>query len=246
MNKPAILSLRGIHKQFDEQVVLKGVDVDVFPGEVICIIGPSGSGKSTLLRMMNLLEEPTSGSMTFLGKDILNKEINRATIRTQIGMVFQSFNLFNHKSALENCVIGPVKVLKRKKPEVQKEALELLDKVGMKAFANARVTQLSGGQKQRVAIARSLAMKPQLILFDEPTSALDPETVGEVLTVMRQLAKEGLTMVVVTHEMSFARDVADRVIFIDGGVIVEQGSASDVLTHPKQARTKDFLARFLR
>ena len=165
-------------------------------------------------------------------------------MRTQIGMVFQSFNLFAHQSSLDNCTIGPIKVLKKQKVVAQQEAMELLDKVGMKAFANAKVTQLSGGQKQRVAIARALAMKPKLMLFDEPTSALDPETVGEVLNVMRQLAKEGLTMVIVTHEMSFAKEVADRVIFIDGGVIVEQGT--NVLSNPKEQRTKDFLARFLR
>lgn len=239
-----VLAMKNICKQFDEQVVIKGVDFAVYPGEVICIIGPSGSGKSTLLRMMNLLEEPTSGSIVFQNKEITDSHTNRSYIRRQIGMVFQSFNLFSHKSALDNCTIGPIKVLKEEKAVAQKEAFALLEKVGMKAFANAKVTQLSGGQKQRVAIARALAMKPQLMLFDEPTSALDPETVGEVLNVMRQLAKEGLTMVVVTHEMSFAKEVADRVIFIDDGVIREQGS--EVLTNPKQQRTKDFLARFLR
>lgn len=239
-----VLAMKNIHKQFDQQVVLRGVDFEVYPGEVICIIGPSGSGKSTLLRMMNLLEEPTSGSITFLGNEITGIHANKTQVRTQIGMVFQSFNLFAHKSALDNCTIGPIRVLKQPKASTQQEALALLDKVHMQAFAHAKVTQLSGGQKQRVAIARALAMKPKLMLFDEPTSALDPETVGEVLSVMRQLAKEGLTMVVVTHEMSFAKDVADRVIFIDQGVIIEQGAT--VLSQPQEQRTKDFLARFLR
>lgn len=239
-----VLAMKNIHKQFDQQVVLRGVDFEVYPGEVICIIGPSGSGKSTLLRMMNLLEEPTSGSITFLGNEITGVHSNKTQVRTQIGMVFQSFNLFAHKSALDNCTIGPIRVLKQAKASAQQEALTLLDKVHMQAFAHAKVTQLSGGQKQRVAIARALAMKPKLMLFDEPTSALDPETVGEVLSVMRQLAKEGLTMVVVTHEMSFAKDVADRVIFIDQGVIIEQGAT--VLSQPQEQRTKDFLARFLR
>ncbi len=242
--KQPLLSMRNITKKFDQSEVLRGVDFDVYPQEVICIIGPSGSGKSTLLRMMNLLEEPTSGQIFFQNEEITQHGINQNAIRTKIGMVFQSFNLFSHKNALDNCTIGPIKVLKKNKKDAVNEALELLDKVGMKSFACARVSSLSGGQKQRVAIARALAMKPQLILFDEPTSALDPETVGEVLNVMRQLAAEGLTMVIVTHEMAFAKDVADRVIFLDNGVIVEQGE--EVLSNPKEQRTKDFLSRFLR
>lgn len=244
INKTPVLEMKNIYKSFDNLKVINNLDFAVYPKEVICIIGPSGSGKSTLLRMMNLLENPDSGEIIFLGEDITKPNINHYKIRSEIGMVFQSFNLFAHKSALENCMIGPIKVKKESKIKAKQEGLELLDKVGLKAFANAKVTQLSGGQKQRVAIARTLAMKPKLILFDEPTSALDPETVGEVLMVMRDLAKEGYTMVIVTHEMGFAKDVADRVIFMDEGIVVEQGK--DVLTNPKETRTKNFLSRFLK
>jgi ABC-type polar amino acid transport system ATPase subunit len=243
-DKNPIISMRQIVKDFGHGRVVDGIDLDVYKGEVVCIIGPSGSGKSTLLRMMNLLEIPTGGNIIFQNKDITGKNVNRASIRAKIGMVFQSFNLFAHKNVIDNCTIGPIKVLKRKKNEVKSEALKMLDKVAMLPWAKARVSTLSGGQKQRVAIARALTMKPNIMLFDEPTSALDPETVGEVLKVMKNLANEGLTMVVATHEMGFAKDVANRIIFIDNGKIIEQGDAT-MLSKPKQKRTADFLKRFI-
>lgn len=245
MNKPMI-ELVSVSKTFDAKgPVVNRVNLQIFKGEVVCIIGPSGSGKSTMLRMMNLLEIPTDGHIYFNGEDITLPGIHRPEVRSQIGMVFQSFNLFPHMSVLDNCTVGPMHVLKQSKKTSQEEAYELLKKVHMGEFAKAKVTSLSGGQKQRVAIARALAMKPQVLLFDEPTSALDPETVGEVLSVMKTLASEGLTMVVVTHEMQFANEVADRVIFIDKGKIVEQGTAHQVLVKPKEKRTKNFLKRFL-
>lgn len=245
-NNTPILQVKRLMKQFDHQVILKGVDLAVYPGEVLAIIGPSGSGKSTLLRMLNLLEQPTEGDIFFGSQNITAPKTNQAKVRARLGMVFQSFNLFNHLTVLQNCTLAPMRVLKMPKKKAEAIAMQYLAKVGMDTFAHSHVNLLSGGQKQRVAIARALTMKPEVILFDEPTSALDPETVGEVLTVIRQLAQEGLTMVIVTHEMAFAKEVADRVIFIDQGVIVEQGSPKEVLEQPKKERTKEFLARFLR
>ena len=214
-------------------------------GDVISVIGPSGSGKSTMLRCVNLLEEPTGGRIVFEGRDIMEKEMKVSEFRTKVGMVFQSFNLFNNMNALANCVCPQVTVLKRPRAEAEKIAKEYLAKVGMSAYLNARPGQLSGGQKQRVAIARSLSMNPDVILFDEPTSALDPEMVGEVLDVMKSLAKTGLTMIVVTHEMSFARDVSDRVIFMDGGYILEDSTPAEIFGNPKEQRTREFLSRYL-
>lgn len=245
-NNSPILEVKGLVKKFTHQVILKGVDLAVKYGEVVAIIGPSGSGKSTLLRMMNLLEEPTGGSIYFGNQNITEPKTNRSKVRAKIGMVFQSFNLFHHLTVLDNCTLAPIRVLHMSRKQAEEVALHYLKKVGMDGYAKSHVSLLSGGQKQRVAIARALAMKPEVILFDEPTSALDPETVGEVLTVIRQLAQEGLTMVIVTHEMGFAEEVANRVIFIDQGVIVEEGTPKEVLESPKKERTKEFLARFLR
>ncbi len=214
-------------------------------GEVITIIGSSGSGKSTLLRCLNLLEIPDSGEILYRGQDILKGELNVNQYRTKVGMVFQSFNLFQNKTVLDNCVIGQTKVLKRRKEEAIEKAMFYLEKVGMKSFAHASSSQLSGGQKQRVAIARALCMEPEVLLFDEPTSALDPEMVGDVLKVMKQLAEDGLTMIVVTHEMGFAKEVSHRVVFMDRGVIAEEGTPDEIFVNPKQARTKEFLRRYL-
>ncbi len=236
-----IIKINNLKKSFGNLSVLKNIDFHVDKGEVITIIGSSGSGKSTLLRCINLLETPDDGEILYHGKDILKGEININVHRTHVGMVFQSFNLFNNKNVLENCMIGQVKVLKRSKEEAKQKALYYLEKVGMLEFANAGSTQLSGGQKQRVAIARALCMEPEVLLFDEPTSALDPEMVGGILDVMKQLAKEGLTMIVVTHEMAFAKDVSTRVIFMDKGVIAEEGTPTELFDHPKQERTKEFL-----
>ena len=239
-----IIEIRHLGKNFGDHEVLKDIDFDVYKGDVTCIIGSSGSGKSTLLRCINLFETPTAGEIYYHGEDI-TKTKSAPKYREKVTMVFQSFNLFNNMSVLSNCTIGPRKVLKMKKSEANEIALKYLELVGMSSYVNAKPKQLSGGQKQRVAIARALAMSPEVILFDEPTSALDPEMVGEVLEVMKDLAESGLTMLVVTHEMAFARDVANKVVFMDGGVIVEQGSPDEIFTSPKEDRTKAFLSRML-
>ncbi|MCI6842561.1 MAG: amino acid ABC transporter ATP-binding protein [Clostridiales bacterium] len=240
-----MLRLEHLEKSFGDHKVLRDINMTVNKGDVISVIGPSGSGKSTMLRCVNLLEEPTGGRIVFDGRDIMEKEMKVSEFRTKVGMVFQSFNLFNNMNALANCVCPQVTVLKRPRAEAEKIAKEYLAKVGMSAYLNARPGQLSGGQKQRVAIARSLSMNPDVILFDEPTSALDPEMVGEVLDVMKSLAKTGLTMIVVTHEMSFARDVSDRVIFMDGGYILEDSTPAEIFGNPKEQRTREFLSRYL-
>ncbi len=240
-----VIEVEGLKKAFGSHEVLKGVDFVTHKGEVTCIIGSSGSGKSTLLRCINLLETPDEGSILYHGDDILSGSVNMPRYHAKVGMVFQQFNLFGNMTVLENCVTGQVKVLHRSREESVKNAMKYLEKVGMDAYVNAKPRQLSGGQKQRVAIARALAMDPEVILFDEPTSALDPEMVGEVLSVMQKLAQEGLTMLVVTHEMSFARAVASNVVFMDQGVICEQGKPEDVLGAPKTERLKAFLASML-
>ncbi len=240
-----VIEVEGLKKAFGSHEVLKGVDFVTHKGEVTCIIGSSGSGKSTLLRCINLLETPDEGRILYHGDDILSGSVNMPRYHAKVGMVFQQFNLFGNMTVLENCVTGQVKVLHRSREESVKNAMKYLEKVGMDAYVNAKPRQLSGGQKQRVAIARALAMDPEVILFDEPTSALDPEMVGEVLSVMQKLAQEGLTMLVVTHEMSFARAVASNVVFMDQGVICEQGKPEDVLGAPKTERLKAFLASML-
>ena len=240
-----VLQVRHLSKSFGDHEVLRDVDFSVSKGEVISIIGSSGSGKSTLLRCMNLLEKPTSGEVLFHGESILKPGFNLQTYRARVGMVFQQFNLFANMTALDNCVVGQMKVMKRSRVQAQNIAMAFLEKVGMSAYVKAKPRQLSGGQKQRVAIARALAMNPEVLLFDEPTSALDPEMVGEVLAVMKDLASSGLTMLVVTHEMGFARDVSDRVVFMDGGVIVESDVPEVVFTRPSHPRTREFLARIL-
>ncbi|MBR3906422.1 MAG: amino acid ABC transporter ATP-binding protein [Clostridia bacterium] len=238
-----MLQVQNLKKSFGDHQVLKDISFSVNKGDVISIIGASGSGKSTLLRCINFLEDPTAGKILYHGKDA--EQLNRADYHSKVGMVFQSFNLFSNMSALDNCIIGQTLVLKRSKQEAKKKAMEYLEKVGMTPYMNARPSQLSGGQKQRVAIARALAMDPEILLFDEPTSALDPEMVGEVLSVMRDLAEGGLTMLVVTHEMGFARDVSNRVIFMDQGVIAEDAPPAEIFTNPKQQRTREFLSRIL-
>lgn len=240
-----IIEINHLKKSFGENEVLKDINVKVNQGEVVTIIGSSGSGKSTLLRCINLLEKPTSGEIVYKGKNVLDADYSLSKYRTNLGMVFQSFNLFNNMNVLENCMTGQTTVLKRNKAEAKKIALENLEKVGMSRFVDARPSQLSGGQKQRVAIARALSMEPDVMLFDEPTSALDPEMVGEVLKVMRDLAKAGNTMLIVTHEMEFAKEVSDRVVFMDKGVIVEEGPPEQVLVNPIHERTKEFLRRTL-
>ena len=240
-----ILRLEHLEKTFGTHQVLRDISFSVNKGDVISIIGSSGSGKSTMLRCVNLLEEPTGGKIIFEGKDIAGKELNLSQYRARVGMVFQQFNLFNNMNALENCVCPQLTVLHRKREEAEKIARDYLERVGMSAYCNARPAQLSGGQKQRVAIARTLSMNPDISLFDEPTSALDPEMVGEVLDVMKRLAGEGFTMLVVTHEMAFARDVSSRVIFMDGGVILEDAAPEEIFNNPKQARTREFLSRYL-
>lgn len=240
-----IVQVKHLRKKFGDNEVLKDIHFGVEEGEVVTIIGSSGSGKSTLLRCINLLEEPTSGEIIYRNEDVLDSSYKANMYRSRIGMVFQSFNLFNNMDVLKNCTVGPIKVLKKDPQETEALAKELLESVGMGAYINARPNQLSGGQKQRVAIARALTMQPDVMLFDEPTSALDPETVGEVLLVMRQLAKSGLTMIIVTHEMEFARDVSDRVVFMDQGVIAETGTPEQIFINPKEERTKHFLSRFL-
>ena len=240
-----ILRLEHLEKTFGTHQVLRDISFSVNKGDVISIIGSSGSGKSTMLRCVNLLEEPTGGKIIFEGKDISGKELNLSQYRARVGMVFQQFNLFNNMNALENCVCPQLTVLHRKREEAEKIARDYLERVGMSAYCNARPAQLSGGQKQRVAIARTLSMNPDIILFDEPTSALDPEMVGEVLDVMQRLAKEGFTMLVVTHEMAFARDVSSRVIFMDGGVILDDAAPEELFNNPRQPRTREFLSRYL-
>ena len=244
MSNEPILEIRHLSKSFGKHEVLKDIDFTVCPGDVTSIIGASGSGKSTLLRCVNLLETPTSGEIIFHGKDITGKGVKASKYRSKVGMVFQSFNLFNNMTVLDNCVVGQVKVLKKNKAEARENAMKYLERVGMAPYINAKPRQISGGQKQRVAIARALAMEPEVLLFDEPTSALDPEMVGEVLSVMRDLAREGMTMLVVTHEMAFARDVSNHVVFMSEGVICEEGDPKVVFTDPKQQRTREFLARF--
>lgn len=234
-----------LHKSYGENEVLKGIDMHVEPGEVVCLIGASGSGKSTLLRCVNRLEDPNSGTVTVGGFTATDPDVDLDAMRREIGMVFQQFNLFPHLSVLENCTITPRRVLKQSRDQAEREARVQLERVGLADFAGRRPEQLSGGQQQRVAIARALTMRPALMLFDEPTSALDPETVGEVLAIMRQLAEAGMTMIVVTHEMAFAREVADRVVFLDKGVVVEQGPAAELIGAPQQPRTRDFLRRVL-
>ncbi len=239
-----ILEVRHLSKSFGRNEVLRDIDFTVRPGDVTSIIGASGSGKSTLLRCINLLETPSDGEIVFHGQSVTGGKVNPNSYRTKVGMVFQSFNLFNNMTVLQNCIVGQTKVLKRSKEEARTNALKYLEKVGMAPYINAKPRQISGGQKQRVAIARALAMEPEVLLFDEPTSALDPEMVGEVLSVMRDLAQEGMTMLVVTHEMAFARDVSNRVVYMADGVICEEGTPQDIFEHPQQARTREFLARF--
>ena len=240
-----ILQVNHLSKSFGKHEVLKDINFTVKAGDVTSIIGASGSGKSTLLRCINLLEIPTSGEILFHGENILTQKGGAPAYRTRVGMVFQSFNLFNNMTVLENCMVGQTKVLKKHEKEAKDLAMQYLNKVGMAPYINARPRQLSGGQKQRVAIARALAMNPEVLLFDEPTSALDPEMVGEVLTVMRSLAKEGLTMLVVIHEMAFARDVSNHVVFMRDGVIWEEGAPQQIFADPQRQETKDFLSRFM-
>lgn len=240
-----MIHVNNLHKYFGDNEVLKGVNDHIKKGEVVVVIGPSGSGKSTFLRCLNLLEEPTKGEIIFEGQNITDKNIDINKIREKMGMVFQQFNLFPHKTVLENITIAPINVKNKSKAEAEKIAKDLLVKVGLLEKANAYPASLSGGQKQRIAIARALAMEPDVMLFDEPTSALDPEMVGEVLNVMKNLAKEGMTMVVVTHEMGFAKEVGDRILFMDSGNIVEQGTPEEMFTNPKNSRTIDFLSKVL-
>lgn len=242
--KSPILQVRHLSKSFGDHQVLKDIDFETYHGNVICIIGASGSGKSTLLRCINLLETPTSGQIFFHGQDITAKGTNINTYRSKVGMVFQSFNLFHNMTVLQNCMAGTAKVLKKDKKTAEETAMKYLAKVGMEEYINAKPRQLSGGQQQRVAIARALAMEPEMLLFDEPTSALDPQMVGEVLGVMRDLASEGMTMVIVTHEMAFARDVSSRVVFMADGVVAEEGTPQELFSDPKQESTKEFLSRF--
>ena len=237
------IEIKNLSKRFGDHEVLKDISLSIEQGEVVSIIGSSGSGKSTILRCINLLEEPTGGDIIVEGKSAIH-ELDKTILRKDIGMVFQSFNLFENMNVLNNCMIGQIKVLKRSKEEAREIAINNLKSVGMERFINAKPSQLSGGQKQRVAIARALSMNPKCLLFDEPTSALDPEMVNEVLDVIKSLAKTGLTMIVVTHEMQFARDVSDRVIFVDEGLIVEEGPAKEFFAHPSKERTKEFLKRF--
>ncbi|MET4093935.1 amino acid ABC transporter ATP-binding protein [Arthrobacter sp. UYCu712] len=243
--KAAGVSITDLRKSYGTNEVLKGISLDVKPGEVVCLIGPSGSGKSTLLRCVNLLEQPNEGTIHVGGFEATDLDVDIDKMRRKVGMVFQQFNLFPHLSALQNCTIAQTKVLKRSQSDAAAVAMKNLERVGLGHLADRFPDQLSGGQQQRVAIARALSMDPELMLFDEPTSALDPETVGDVLSVMRNLAREGMTMLVVTHEMGFAREVADRVVFMDGGVVVEEGVAERVISAPTQARTKEFLRRVL-
>ena len=239
-----ILQVNHLSKSFGTHEVLRDIDFTVNRGDVTSIIGASGSGKSTLLRCINLLENPTSGEILYHGENVVRRGFNAAAYRSRVGMVFQSFNLFNNMTVLENCIVGQVKVLKKSREEAKQHALYYLEKVGMAPYINAKPRQISGGQKQRVAIARALAMDPEVLLFDEPTSALDPEMVGEVLSVMQSLAQEGMTMLVVTHEMAFARDVSNRVVYMNEGVICEEGAPEDVFGNPRKQETRNFLSRF--
>ena len=239
-----ILEIKHLSKSFGKNEVLKDIDFTVNKGDVISIIGASGSGKSTLLRCVNLLETPTAGQILYHGKNVADRKIKAHEYRSHVGMVFQSFNLFNNMSVLDNCIVGQTQVLKKSKAEAKEAAMYYLQKVGMAPYINAKPRQISGGQKQRVAIARALAMDPEVLLFDEPTSALDPEMVGEVLAVMQDLAREGMTMLVVTHEMAFARDVSNRVVYMNDGVICEEGTPEEVFGNPQRQETRDFLARF--
>ena len=239
-----ILQVNHLSKSFGTHEVLRDIDFTVNKGDVTSIIGASGSGKSTLLRCINLLENPSSGEILYHGENVVRRGFNAAAYRSRVGMVFQSFNLFNNMTVLENCIVGQVKVLKKTKEEARQHALYYLEKVGMAPYINAKPRQISGGQKQRVAIARALAMDPEVLLFDEPTSALDPEMVGEVLNVMQSLAQEGMTMLVVTHEMAFARDVSNRVVYMNEGVICEEGAPEDVFGNPQKQETRNFLSRF--
>lgn len=243
-NKELLVSVKDLKKSFGEREILKGISFDIYRGDVVCIIGPSGSGKSTLIRCINHLEQPTDGEILYRGQSLKDAFKKLTLYRTKVGMVFQSFNLFNNMTVLENCTVGQIKVLGKNKEEANTTALKYLKHVGMDSYVNAKPHQLSGGQKQRVAIARALALEPEVLLMDEPTSALDPEMVGEVLHVMRELAQEGLTMVIVTHEMAFARDVSSRVVFIDQGVVAEDAPPEELFNRPKNQRTKDFLKRF--
>ena len=240
-----ILEVKHLGKAFGSNQVLRDIDFSVSPGDVTCIIGPSGSGKSTLLRCLNMLETPSTGEINYHGTDITRKNVNVPEYRSKVGMVFQNFNLFNNMTALKNCTVGQVKVLKKSKEEAEKKALELLERVGLADRAGAYPIQLSGGQKQRVAIVRALAMEPEVMLFDEPTSALDPEMVGEVLDVMKELAKEGMTMVVVTHEMGFAREVGNRVLFMADGKLLVDGTPTEIFDNPTNPRLQEFLSKVL-
>ena len=239
-----IIEVKHLSKSFGTHEVLRDIDFAVKKGDVTSIIGASGSGKSTLLRCINLLENPSSGEILYHGENVVRRGFNASAYRSRVGMVFQSFNLFNNMTVLENCIVGQVKVLKKSREEAKEHAMFYLEKVGMAPYINAKPRQISGGQKQRVAIARALAMEPEVFLFDEPTSALDPEMVGEVLTVMQNLAQEGVTMLVVTHEMAFARDVSNHVVYMNNGVICEEGSPEAVFGNPQKQETKDFLSRF--
>ena len=239
-----ILQVNHLSKSFGSNLVLRDIDFTVEKGDVISVIGASGSGKSTLLRCINLLETPSSGEILYHGKNVVGRGVNPTEYRSHVGMVFQSFNLFSNMTVLENCVVGQTKVLKRNKDEARQHAMKYLEEVGMAPYINAKPRQISGGQKQRVAIARAMAMDPEVLLFDEPTSALDPEMVGEVLTVMQRMAEEGMTMLVVTHEMAFARDVSTRVVYMNQGVICEDGSPEEIFGNPQKQETRDFLSRF--
>ena len=245
MENNTIIKIEQLEKSFGALRVLKGIDLEIHQGEVVCIIGASGSGKSTLLRCINLLEEADSGHIWFDSQDLMDLSVNLNALRQKIGMVFQGFNLFNNKSVLDNCTLAPMTVKHIPRAQAEETAIRHLKTVGLEKFIHADSRRLSGGQKQRVAIARALAMKPDVLLFDEPTSALDPEMVGEVLEVMKELAQEGMTMVVVTHEMAFAKEVSDRVVFMDQGVILEQGTPQEVFGNPREARTREFLSRYL-
>lgn len=240
-----IITIKNLHKSFGENNILNGIDFSINKGDVSCIIGPSGSGKSTFLRCINLLEYPTQGEIIYKGQNVLNDKYDVDIYRAHVGMVFQQFNLFNNLNVLENCMVGQVKVLKKSRSEARENALKFLDKVQMSKFIDAKPKQLSGGQKQRVAIARALSMDPEVLLFDEPTSALDPETVGEVLKVMKDLAELQMTMIIVTHEMAFAKEVSNRIVFMDEGVICEEGTPEQILVNPQNERTKNFLFRFI-